>query len=125
MAACVQSRFRMGIRSLKRTSLDRAGQVASYRGFVFANLDGRAGSIDEHLGDAGYELRPALRNEPHRQSRSIEGFDRSMSAVKLETWPESDSDGYHVGFVHVHVGSTDTYYDDVAVGGDAAILASG
>jgi hypothetical protein len=37
-------------------SLDRPGQVATYRGFVFANQSGAAGSLDDHLGVGGRDL---------------------------------------------------------------------
>ncbi len=101
--------------------LDRAGQVASYRGFVFANLDGRAGSIDEHLGDAGYELIDRLcEMSPTGRVDLSKGWIGHRVQSNWKLWPESDSDGYHVGFVHASMSaSTDTYYDDVAVGGDA------
>ena len=101
--------------------LDRAGQIASYRGFVFANLDGSAGSIDEHLGPAGYELIDRLcEMSPSGTIDLSKGWIGHRVQSNWKLWPESDSDGYHVGFVHASMSaSTDTYYDDVAVGGDA------
>ena len=101
--------------------LDRAGQVASYRGFVFANLDGRGGSIDEHLGDPGYELIDRLcEMSPSGRVDLSKGWLGHRVQSNWKLWPESDSDGYHVGFVHASMSaSTDTYYDDVAVGGAA------
>ncbi len=101
--------------------LDRAGQVANYRGFVFANLDGSACSIDEHLGDAGFELIDRLcEMSPTGKIDLSKGWIGHRVQSNWKLWPESDSDGYHVGFVHASMSaSTDTYYDDVAVGGEA------
>ncbi|HJL99253.1 MAG TPA: Rieske 2Fe-2S domain-containing protein [Acidimicrobiales bacterium] len=101
--------------------LDRAGQIAVYRGFVFANLDGLAGTIDEHLGPAGYELIDRLcEMSPSGKIDLSKGWIGHRVQSNWKLWPESDSDGYHVGFVHASMSaSTDTYYDDVAVGGDA------
>ena len=101
--------------------LDRAGQVATYRGFVFANIDGSAGPIDKHLGPAGYELIDRLcEMSPSGKIDLSKGWIGHRVQSNWKLWPESDSDGYHVGFVHASMSaSTDTYYDDVAVGGDA------
>lgn len=101
--------------------LDRAGQIANYRGFVFANLDGSAGSIDQHLGLAGYELIDRLcEMSPTGNIDLSKGWIGHRVQSNWKLWPESDSDGYHVGFVHASMSaSTDTYYDDVAVGGEA------
>ena len=101
--------------------LDRAGQVATYRGFVFANIDGSAGQIDQHLGPAGYELIDRLcEMSPSGKIDLSKGWVGHRVQSNWKLWPESDSDGYHVGFVHASMSaSTDTYYDDVAVGGDA------
>ena len=101
--------------------LNRAGQVANYRGFVFANLDGQAGFIDEHLGAAGYELIDRLcEMSPSGNLDLGKGWIGHRVQSNWKLWPESDSDGYHVGFVHASMSaSTDTHYDDVAIGGDA------
>ncbi len=102
-------------------ALDRAGQVASYRGFVFANLSGTAGPLSDHLGPAGHELIDRLTElSPTGEIDLSAGWVRHRVQSNWKLWPESDSDGYHVGFVHASMASTtDTYYDDVAIGGDA------
>ena len=105
----------------EQAGLDRAGQIDSHRGFVFANLDGRAGPLDDHLGAAGYELIDRLCDlSPTGKVDLSKGWIAHRVQSNWKLWPESDSDGYHVGFVHASLSaSTDTYYDEVAVGGDA------
>ena len=105
----------------EQAGLDRAGQIDSHRGFVFVNLDGRAGPLDDHLGAAGYELIDRLCDlSPTGKVDLSKGWIAHRVQSNWKLWPESDSDGYHVGFVHASLSaSTDTYYDEVAVGGDA------
>ncbi|MFT7597545.1 MAG: phenylpropionate dioxygenase-like ring-hydroxylating dioxygenase large terminal subunit [Acidimicrobiales bacterium] len=102
-------------------ALDRAGQVESYRGFVFANLSGTAGPLKNHLGPAGFALIDRLCElSPTGEIDLSAGWVRHRVQSNWKLWPESDSDGYHVGFVHASMASTtDSYYDDVAIGGDA------
>ncbi|HIL06268.1 MAG TPA: ring-hydroxylating oxygenase subunit alpha [Acidimicrobiia bacterium] len=105
----------------EQLGLDRAGQIDSYRGFVFVNLDGSAGPLDEHLGAAGYDLIDRLCDlSPTGRIDLSKGWIAHRVQSNWKLWPESDSDGYHVGFVHASMSAaTDTYYDEVAVGGDA------
>jgi len=100
---------------------DVAGQVETYRGFVFVNLDGSAGPLRSHLGDAGYELIDRLCDlSPTGRIDLSKGWIAHRVQSNWKLWPESDSDGYHVGFVHASMSdTTDTYYDDVAIGGEA------
>lgn len=101
--------------------LDVAGQIESYRGFVFVNLDGSAGPLSDHLGEAGYQLIDRLCDlSPTGEINISKGWITHRVQSNWKLWPESDSDGYHVGFVHASMSAaTDTYYDDVAIGGDA------
>ena len=101
--------------------LDVAGQVESYRGFVFTNLDGTAGPLSDHLGAAGCALIDRLCDlSPTGEIDLSKGWIGHRVQSNWKLWPESDSDGYHVGFVHASMSdTTDTYYDDVAIGGEA------
>ena len=107
--------------SKEEFSLDVAGQVDIHRGFVFANLDGSAGPLADHLGSAGYDLIDRLCDlSPTGEIDLSKGWIAHRGQSNWKLWPESDSDGYHVGFVHASMSdTTDTYYDDVAVGGEA------
>lgn len=108
-------------KSKDRLGLDTAGQIDSHRGFVFANLDGRAGPLADHLGEQGYELIDRLCDlSPTGEIDLSKGWIAHRVQSNWKLWPESDSDGYHVGFVHASMNSTtDSYYDDVAIGGEA------
>jgi len=101
--------------------LDVAGAIESYRGFVFVNLDGSAGPLSDHLGEAGYALIDRLCDlSPSGEVDLSKGWIAHRVQSNWKLWPESDSDGYHVGFVHASMSATtDTYYDDVAIGGEA------
>ena len=101
--------------------LDAAKRLETHRGFVFVNLDGSAGPLAEHLGAAGYELIDRLCDlSPTGEIDLSKGWIAHRVQSNWKLWPESDSDGYHVGFVHASMSeTTDTYYDEVAVGGEA------
>jgi phenylpropionate dioxygenase-like ring-hydroxylating dioxygenase large terminal subunit len=101
--------------------LDAAGQIESYRGFVFVNLDGTAGPLSDRLGAAGFALIDRLCDlSPTGEIYLSKGWIAHRVQSNWKLWPESDSDGYHVGFVHASMSAaTDSYYDDVAVGGEA------
>jgi phenylpropionate dioxygenase-like ring-hydroxylating dioxygenase large terminal subunit len=100
--------------------LDRAGQIATYRGFVFVNPSGTAGPLDAHLGDGGRALIDRLCDlSPTGRIRVVPRWIGHRIASNWKMWPESDNDGYHFPFVHASVlrAAPDTYYDDTVVHG--------
>jgi hypothetical protein len=101
--------------------LDRPGQVGSYRGFVFAELSGEAGPLAEHLGPGGTELIDRLCDlSPTGCIGVSRGWIGHRVASNWKMWPESDNDGYHLGWVHASMvkASPDTYYEDTVLGGE-------
>ncbi len=100
--------------------LDRPGQVDSYRGFVFANVSGDAPPLAKHLGPGGTELIDRLCDlSPTGTIRIDGGWIGHRVASNWKMWPESDNDGYHLGWVHASmVSTTDTYYEDTVLGGE-------
>lgn len=101
--------------------LDRAGQVEQYRGFVFANLDGSAGSLEDHLGVGGVDMIDRLCDlAPSRTIRVAPNWLGHAVASNWKMWPESDNDGYHLNWVHASMVSAapDTYYQETVLGGE-------
>ena len=81
--------------------LARPGQVDTYRGFVFANLSGTAGSLDDHLGEGGrYLLDWACDLSPAGELDISAGWLGQRSTSNWKMWAESDLDGYHLGILH-------------------------
>ena len=82
-------------------SLDRPGQVANYRGFVFANQSGMAGTLADHLGPGGIELLDWVCDlSPTGQVDLTAGWLGQEAASNWKMWAESDLDGYHLGTLH-------------------------
>ncbi len=101
--------------------LDRPGQVESYRGFVFANLDGSGGPLATHLGEGGTGLIDRLCDlSPTGRIDVSRGWIGHKVSSNWKMWPESDNDGYHLNWVHASmVGSSpDTYYNETVLGGE-------
>jgi phenylpropionate dioxygenase-like ring-hydroxylating dioxygenase large terminal subunit len=101
--------------------LDRPGQVADHRGFVFANVSGDAGPLSEHLGPGGTELLDRLCDlSPTGRVRLGGGWIGHRIASNWKMWPESDNDGYHLGWVHASMvkATPDTYYQETVLGGE-------
>lgn len=100
--------------------LDRAGQVDGHRGFVFANLDGRAGPLADHLGPGGAGLIDRLCDlSPIGTISLAAGWIGHRVESNWKLWPESDNDGYHLKWVHASmVDTTDTYYEEAVLGGE-------
>jgi phenylpropionate dioxygenase-like ring-hydroxylating dioxygenase large terminal subunit len=101
--------------------LDRAGQVASHRGFVFADLGGDAGPLADHLGAGGLGLLDRLCDlSPTGSIDLSKGWVGHRVRSNWKMWPESDNDGYHLNWVHASMvaAAPDTYYQDVVLGGE-------
>ena len=101
--------------------LDRAGQVDAYRGFVFANLDGRAGSLADHLGTGGVDMLDRLCDlSPTGRIDVSKGWIGHRVDSNWKLWPESDNDGYHLNWVHASMvdAAPDTYYEETVLGGE-------
>lgn len=82
-------------------SLDRPGAVESYRGFVFANQSGTAGSLADHLGPGGVDLLDWVCDlSPTGQLDITAGWIGQEVASNWKMWAESDLDGYHLGSLH-------------------------
>ncbi|MFT7649090.1 MAG: phenylpropionate dioxygenase-like ring-hydroxylating dioxygenase large terminal subunit [Candidatus Poriferisodalaceae bacterium] len=101
--------------------LDIAGQVDSHRGFVFANLDGSAGPLAEHLGDGGTGMLDRLCDlSPTGKIDLSKGWLGHKIGSNWKLWPESDNDGYHLNWVHASMvtATPDTYYQETILGGE-------
>lgn len=102
--------------------LDRARQVASYRGFVFANLDGSAGALADHLGTGGHDMLDRLCDlSPTGSIDASKGWIGHRVSSNWKLWPESDNDGYHLNWVHASMvdSAPDTYYEETVLGGES------
>jgi phenylpropionate dioxygenase-like ring-hydroxylating dioxygenase large terminal subunit len=83
-------------------NLDRAGQIGSYRGFVFANPSGDAGLLEAHLGPGGAALIDrACAISPTGRIRLAPNWIGQRTDSNWKMWPESDNDGYHLQFLHI------------------------
>lgn len=101
--------------------LDRPGQVDSYRGFVFANLDGGAGPLADHLGAGGRDMLDRLCDlSPTGRIDVSKGWLGHRVESNWKLWPESDNDGYHLNWVHASMvdSAPDTYYEETVLGGE-------
>ena len=101
--------------------LDRPGQVESYRGFVFANVSGDAGSLAKHLGPGGTELIDRLCDlSPTGRICLGGGWIGHRVESNWKMWPESDNDGYHLNWVHASMfrSAPDSYYTETVLGGE-------
>jgi phenylpropionate dioxygenase-like ring-hydroxylating dioxygenase large terminal subunit len=103
--------------------LDRPGQSARYRGFVFADLGGQAGTLEEHLGPGGRELIDRLCDlSPTGRIRLDRGWIGHRIDANWKLLAESDNDAYHLGWVHASMvaSAPDTYYEDAVLGAEEA-----
>jgi phenylpropionate dioxygenase-like ring-hydroxylating dioxygenase large terminal subunit len=101
--------------------LDRPGQVGSYRGFVFANLDGAACPLADHLGPGGQHMLDRLCDlSPTGCIDVSKGWIGHQVESNWKLWPESDNDGYHLNWVHASMvdAAPDTYYEETVLGGE-------
>ena len=81
--------------------LPRAPRVAEYRGFVFASLAADGIPLAEHLGPATRLIDRSCDISPEGEIELSAGWVRHRCAANWKMLPENDSDGYHLGFVHM------------------------
>lgn len=81
--------------------LARAARVDQYRGFVFASLSADGISLAEHLGAATRLIDRSCDLSPEGEIELSAGWVRHRCAGNWKMLPENDSDGYHLGFVHM------------------------
>jgi phenylpropionate dioxygenase-like ring-hydroxylating dioxygenase large terminal subunit len=81
--------------------LPRAPRVSEYRGFVFASLAADGVSLAEHLGPATRLIDRSCDLSPEGLIELTAGWVRHRCAANWKMLPENDSDGYHLGFVHM------------------------
>jgi phenylpropionate dioxygenase-like ring-hydroxylating dioxygenase large terminal subunit len=108
-------------------SLDRPGRVASYRGFVFANQSGTAGSLDDHLGPGGKALIDWVCDlSPVGELQITAGWLGQEVASNWKMWAESDLDGYHLGSLHTSLWRVvpDTQYGPAVLAGENVVQAT-
>ena len=81
--------------------LARAARVSAYRGFVFASMSGDGVPLSEHLGSATRLIDRSCDLSPVGEVELSAGWVRHRCAANWKMLPENDSDGYHLGFVHM------------------------
>ncbi len=77
-----------------------AAQVDSYRGFVFACLDGCDFTLAEHLGSATALIDRACDLSPSGELDLQAGWLKHRFKANWKMLPENDCDGYHVETTH-------------------------
>jgi len=103
--------------------LARAPRVADYRGFVFASLRPTGISLTEHLGAATRLIDRSCDLAPDGEVELSAGWVRHRCAGNWKMLPENDSDGYHLGFVHLALFRTVQMQYQRVVGPEHAIKA--
>jgi phenylpropionate dioxygenase-like ring-hydroxylating dioxygenase large terminal subunit len=81
--------------------LPRAPRVDAYRGFVFASLGPDGISLAEHLGPATRLIDRSCDLSPVGEVELTAGWVKHRCEANWKMLPENDSDGYHLGFVHM------------------------
>jgi phenylpropionate dioxygenase-like ring-hydroxylating dioxygenase large terminal subunit len=92
-----------GYASLDKRSrgLLHAPRVEAYRGFVFASLGVEGISLAEHLGLATRLIDRSCDLSPEGEVELTAHWVRHRCPANWKMLPENDSDGYHLGFVHL------------------------
>jgi len=103
--------------------LTRAPRTASYRGFVFASLSPTGPSLAEHLGAATALIDRTCDLSPEGAIELTAGWVKHRCAANWKMLPENDSDGYHLGFVHMALFRTVRSQYARVVGDEKAIKA--
>jgi 3-phenylpropionate/cinnamic acid dioxygenase small subunit len=75
--------------------------VEAYRGFVFASLSSTGPTLDEHLGPSTKLIDRSCDLSPVGEVELTAGWVKHRCAANWKMLPENDSDGYHLGFVHM------------------------
>ncbi len=83
--------------------LSRVARCDSYRGFVFASLSPHGPSLDEHLGHATRLIDRACDLSPEGELDLSAGWVKHRYMSNWKMIPENDTDGYHLGFVHIAI----------------------
>lgn len=100
----------------KDYGLARASRVSSYRGFVFASLSPEGVSLDEHLGNARTLIDRACDLSPEGEVELTAGWVRHRYKANWKMLLENDTDGYHLGFVHIaFLKAVNSHYDNFAI----------
>src|SRR5439155_651475 len=86
--------------------LRHAARVDSYRGFVFASFSPIGISLAEHLGRATKLIDRSCDLSPKGEIELSAGWVKHRAAANWKALPENDSDGYHLGFVHLSLFKT-------------------
>ena len=81
-------------------SMVSASQVDSYRGFVFASLEGSGMTLAEHLGRATALIDRAVDLSPEGELDLQAGWLQHRFKANWKMLPENDCDGYHVETTH-------------------------
>jgi len=105
----------------RELGLDRAGQLDVYRGFIFANPSGTAGTLADHLGPGGKYLIDRMCDlSPTGSIRVAPNWIGQRIDSNWKMWPESDNDGYHLNFVHISLftANESSQYEDTMLGGE-------
>ena len=105
-------------------SLRAVPRVSSYRGFVFASFCPTGPTLAEHLGPATRLIDRSCDLSPDSEIELRAGWVKHSCAANWKALPENDSDGYHLGFVHLSLFKTvrSSQYQRV-VGDEKAIKA--
>ncbi len=103
--------------------LEAAPRVSSYRGFVFASFAATGITLLEHLGAATRLIDRSCDLSPVGEIELTAGWVKHRCAANWKTLPENDSDGYHLGFVHLALFKTVRMQYQRVVGDEKAIKA--
>jgi phenylpropionate dioxygenase-like ring-hydroxylating dioxygenase large terminal subunit len=103
--------------------LEAAPRVSSYRGFVFASFAPTGITLHEHLGAATRLIDRSCDLSPVGEIELTAGWVKHRCAANWKTLPENDSDGYHLGFVHLALFKTVRMQYQRVVGDEKAIKA--
>src|SRR5258708_2195619 len=103
--------------------LPLAPRVSAYRGFVFASLASEGISLAEHLGPATRLIDRSCDLSPVGEVELTARCVRHPGAANWKMLPENDSDGYHLGFVHLALFKTVRMQYQRVVGDEKVIKA--
>jgi phenylpropionate dioxygenase-like ring-hydroxylating dioxygenase large terminal subunit len=103
--------------------LEAAARVSSYRGFVFASFAATGITLLEHLGAATRLIDRSCDLSPTGEIELTAGWVKHRCAANWKALPENDSDGYHLGFVHLALFKTVRMQYQRVVGDEKAIRA--